>query len=74
MEEELDPAQGDGAGVVRSMLDVLEKQKKLAQFIFCDQVRRFVVVACQLTHTQQIGFLRPERKTAQLHIFDHFLS
>jgi hypothetical protein len=56
------------------MFFILEKQEIPAEFFFLNPVWGFSVVLRQLAHRREIGFLRPDRKTAQLHILEHLLS
>ncbi len=69
--EELDAAQGDGAGGSRPFLDILDVQEVVAQFFFSDLVRRLVVVFGEFTHGAQIHLLRAFGIAAQLQILQH---
>lgn len=74
LEEELDAAQRQSVRTAGNAFDVYQVQEVLTQFLFADQVGGFVIIRRQLAHCLHIGLLRPLGQTAQLQVFDHFLS
>jgi hypothetical protein len=64
------------AGGAGRLFVILEEQEILTQFFLIDLIWGFSIMLCQLAHRQQIRFLRPDGKAAQLHTLrvDHLLS
>jgi hypothetical protein len=71
--EELDLTEHYRAGATRYLLDILEVEKILAQFLLADFVLWLPVILCQLSYSAQIPIMGLLRKSPQLHILDHAL-
>jgi len=74
LEEELDAAQSDSERTAGVFSDILEVEKILSEFFLSDQVRGFVIVPSQLTHSLYVALLSPFREAPELETLDHSLS
>jgi len=72
--EKLDPADRDGRGGSRVLLDILDVQEILSKFFLADEVGGLVIVISELPDNANIGFLSSLRETSELKALDHSLS
>jgi hypothetical protein len=57
--EELDTADGDGAGASGPFLDILAVEEIVTEFLLCDEVGGFIVMLGELTNGPDIHLLSP---------------
>jgi hypothetical protein len=74
LKEKLDPAEGDGGGRARVLLDVLEVKKVLPEFFLGDVVRGSVIMFGQLAHGSDVRLLSSLRQSSELETLDYSLS
>lgn len=72
-EQDLDPAQGDGDGVARELLAVLQVEEVLPQFLLGDLAGGLAVVLRELADGRDVGLLRSGRVPPERHVLDHAL-
>jgi hypothetical protein len=74
LEEELDAANGDGAGGPRPLLDILDVEEVLSEFFLGDEVGRLVIVLGEQSHGPNVHLLCALGEASKLKRLDHSLS